>query len=574
MTMLPPRFLPRHVLGHGGMGEVWLAFDQARGEEVAIKVFRPAAGADVAEGRFLFKQEFWTARPLAHPHLVAVHDYGELADGTPYFTMEHVEGRDLAADRPMTEAEVAGWLPGVGAALAFLHAHGYVHGDLKPGNVRVRPDGTPKLMDLGLLTRSGRAGGPIRGTLAYLAPEAIRQGAVDARTDLYALGAVLYHLLAGRPPFAEADTLALLRSHLERRPEPLAAHAPAASPAMQRLVAALLAKDPAERPASVAEALGALGLPAPAEAGARLLASALVGREAATGMLAGPLERPEACRLAFVGPAGAGKSRLLAETRARAQMNGRPTFMAAGRGVCLSASRGISTTFKAVLFDETFARRGELELAGVPSRTQVSPGGRYAGTTVFVSGHSYAQGGFSTRSSVIDLATGQWLVEDLETFTVLRDGREIQSLDFNFWGITFARDERTFYATLGTAGETLLVKGDLTNRTVEVVEGNVECPSLSPDNRRIAFKHREGSGMGPAQWRLWVLDLDTRARTRLAETRGVDDQVQWLDNDRVLYALPAPPDRTPAMDQWAVPADGTGEPMRIVPDAYSAAAVR
>ena len=80
--------------------------------------------------------------------------------------------------------------------------------------------------------------------------------------------------------------------------------------------------------------------------------------------------------------------------------------------------------------------------------------------------------------------------------------------------------------------------------------------------------------MGPAQWRLWVLDLDTRARTRLAETRGVDDQVQWLDNDRVHNALPAPPDRTPAMDQWAVPADGTGEPMRIVPDAYSAAAVR
>lgn len=132
--------------------------------------------------------------------------------------------------------------------------------------------------------------------------------------------------------------------------------------------------------------------------------------------------------------------------------------MAAGQGVCLSANRGLVTTYQAILFDERFTARGQLPLAGIPSRTQVSSDGRLAGITVFVTGHSYAEGGFSTRSSIVDLQTGSWLVEDLEAFTVRRDGRIVRSPDFNFWGVTFARDGRTFYATLGSKTETLLVK--------------------------------------------------------------------------------------------------------------------
>jgi hypothetical protein len=244
--------------------------------------------------------------------------------------------------------------------------------------------------------------------------------------------------------------------------------------------------------------------------------------------------------------------------------------MSAGKGVCLAADRGVFTTYRAVLFDDRFTPRGELPLAGVPSRVQVSPDGRLAGTTVFVSGHAYSDGSFSTRTSIIDLASGKWLVEDLETFTVRRKGQQIQSPDFNFWGVTFARDGRTFYATLGTGGETLLVKGDVEARTIEVLEESVECPSLSPSGRQVAFKQRSGGVTGPVTWRLWVLDLETRKRYPLAETRNVDDQAEWLDDQHVLYALPGSDGRTAIMDEWITPADGSGEPRLFLPEAYSA----
>lgn len=248
--------------------------------------------------------------------------------------------------------------------------------------------------------------------------------------------------------------------------------------------------------------------------------------------------------------------------------------MAAGRGVCLTADRGVITTYGAVLFDESFQQRATLPLAGVPSRTQVAPDGRLAGITVFVTGHSYSGGGFSTRTSLVDLEAGQWLVEDLETFKVLRDGREITSPDFNFWGVTFTHDSRIFYATLGTGGQTFLIKGDVQARTATVIADEVECPSISPDDRRIAFKKRESGGVGPATWRIWVMELDSMRRHALAETRNVDDQVQWLDAERVLYALPGEGQRAAIMDEWTVPADGSGSPELVLSGAFSAGLIR
>ena len=246
--------------------------------------------------------------------------------------------------------------------------------------------------------------------------------------------------------------------------------------------------------------------------------------------------------------------------------------MSGGRGVCLSRRGRFSVQYFAVLFDASFKTAGELEIAGTPSRVQVSPSGRYAGTTVFVAGHAYTDGKFSTRASILDLETRRWLIEDLETLAVRRDGRTIRDIDFNFWGVTFAKDERTYYATLGTGGKTFLVRGDLHTRAVEVIEDDIECPSLSPDDRRVAFKHRTSAGPGPMTWQVWVLDLETRARHPLAETRNVDDQVQWLDDDDVLYSLPGA--KPALMDTWVVPADGSGTPRLFLPSSYSAGVVR
>jgi hypothetical protein len=248
--------------------------------------------------------------------------------------------------------------------------------------------------------------------------------------------------------------------------------------------------------------------------------------------------------------------------------------MASGHGICLAARRGVFTTYEAILFDAEYRPQHTLPLTGVPSRTRISPDGRLAAMTVFESGHSYAAGQFSTRTSIVDFASGDFVVPDLERFTVMRDGQQIQAIDFNFWGVTFTRDDNRFYATLETAGRRYLIEGDVRARQARVIRPDVECPSLSPDGTRIAFKRREGGGLTPVSWRLSVLRLDTLEAWPLGETRSVDDQVEWLDDRDVLYALPAAASGTAATNTWAVPADGSGAPRLVMPDAYSLVVLR
>jgi hypothetical protein len=242
------------------------------------------------------------------------------------------------------------------------------------------------------------------------------------------------------------------------------------------------------------------------------------------------------------------------------------------RGVCLSVSRGAVTSYATIVFDERFQPIHETALAGIPSRVRVSPDGRLGATTSFVSGDSYAADSFSTRTELLDLDTGESL-GSLEQFRAVKDGEPFESVDFNYWGITFATDGRTFYATLGTGGHTYLVRGDVTDRTVTVLRDGVECPSLSPDGRRIAYKKRVPQDDGRIGWRLAVLDLDTLVDHELAETRNIDDQANWLDADTVLYALPVAESGTPTYDTWRVPADGSGTPVRELSGAWSTAVV-
>jgi hypothetical protein len=246
---------------------------------------------------------------------------------------------------------------------------------------------------------------------------------------------------------------------------------------------------------------------------------------------------------------------------------------AAAHGVCLVEGRPLLTSYSAVLFDSSFRPHQTVDLDGIPSRVRVSPNGRLAAITVFVGGHSYADNVFSTATSIVNTETGEFVVENLEEFQVVRDGRPFKEADFNFWGVTFEADSNRFYATLGTGGSSYLIEGEVARRTTRIVRDGVECPSLSPDNTRVAFKKPLRVGATRA-WRLTVLNLQTLEEVPLAETRSVDDQAEWLDDQRVLYGLPKGADASMAADVWVVPSDGTGRPEVFLKDASSPTVVR
>ena len=247
--------------------------------------------------------------------------------------------------------------------------------------------------------------------------------------------------------------------------------------------------------------------------------------------------------------------------------------LAGERGVCLTTDR-FYTTHSIMVFDGAFEPLHRLPLHGVPSRVRLAPDGRLAAVTVFVSGHSYLDEGFSTETSIIDTWSGERRIANLEEIEVRRDGARFQAVDFNFWGVTFAADSDRFYATLATGGTLYLVEGRVSTRRADVLIEGVECPSLSPDQTRIAFKKRVPLGMGFG-WRLHVLDLRSREATPLAELRSVDDQAEWLDDATVLYAMPDRSAPTPLVtDVWRVPADGGGAPERLLKGASSPAVLQ
>ncbi|MEU5953212.1 hypothetical protein [Streptomyces sp. NPDC047525] len=245
-------------------------------------------------------------------------------------------------------------------------------------------------------------------------------------------------------------------------------------------------------------------------------------------------------------------------------------YAAADTALCLQRRPGIPPKSYALVLDRQLREKRRIALTGIPNRARVSASGRMLSWTMFATGDSYAGSSFSTRTSILDIRTG-YLIKNMEEIPLTLDGRRYHSPDVNYWGVTFAEDDNRFYATVSTKGKTYLVQGDMKKWAARALRTNVECPSLSPDNTRLAFKKRVRKGSSDP-WRLYVLDLRTMRERPLAETRNVDDQAAWLDDDTVAYALPGAEGRK--QDIWTARADGKGAPNLLVRGGTSPAAVR
>ncbi|MER6146242.1 protein kinase [Streptomyces sparsogenes] len=255
------RYVVREQLGQGGMAAVYRAHDTGLDRVVAVKVMHGELGRDPSF-RQRFRREAQLAAKLAHPNVVAVHDIGEEPDPggagepMPYLVMEFVGGQSLRerVERGPVGVDEALRITGdVLSGLEASHALGIVHRDIKPANVMLTPDGRVKVMDFGIAravqsAESALTGtGTVLGSAPYMAPEQATGGEVDGRTDLYAVGVMLYQLLSGRLPFEDDSVPTLLFKHVYAEPPALAEAGVHVPPAVQELVTRALAKTPGER---------------------------------------------------------------------------------------------------------------------------------------------------------------------------------------------------------------------------------------------------------------------------------------------------------------------------------------
>jgi eukaryotic-like serine/threonine-protein kinase len=251
------RYRMEALLAAGGMGEVWTARDLLLDRPVAVKVLGWALAADGRAAERL-RREARAAARLEHPNIARVLDLGD-QDGRPYLVMELLEGESLAAriDRAgaMAPAEASRVAAAVADALEAAHRAGVVHRDVKPGNVFLTSDGEVKVLDFGIASAAGEAAlttGDLLGTPAYLAPERVLGHHATPAADTYALGVVLYELLAGRRPFQTGSDMGLAMAHLHARPTPVRLVVPSAPSFLVAACEQAMARDPSARPSAAA----------------------------------------------------------------------------------------------------------------------------------------------------------------------------------------------------------------------------------------------------------------------------------------------------------------------------------
>lgn len=269
ISLLANRYQIGHLIGHGGMANVYMGTDSRLGRQVAIKLMKSQLASDPAF-RTRFRQEAQAAARMADPTIVRVFDAGEESTRdamgnavlVPYIVMEYVEGRmlkDIIAEGPVPPREAVRIAEGILTALEYSHRAGVVHRDIKPGNVMLTHSGQVKVMDFGIARAVSDSAATVAqttailGTAQYFSPEQARGETVDARSDLYSTGVVLFEMLTGRPPFRGESPVAVAYQHVSEPPVPPSVLNPAVSPALDAVTLRALAKNRLDRYQSAAE---------------------------------------------------------------------------------------------------------------------------------------------------------------------------------------------------------------------------------------------------------------------------------------------------------------------------------
>ncbi len=557
------RYVVERQLGRGGMATVYLARDVKHDRYVAHKVLRPEIVAALGPERFLL--EIRLAARLQHPHVLTVFDSGE-SDSYLWFTMAYVEGESLrdrlGRDRSLPPAVAVRIASEAGQALQYAHEHGVVHRDVKPENILLTRDGNTLVADFGI-ARSLETTGPhltatgmVVGTPRYMSPEqAAGAEPVDARSDVYSLGCVLYEMLAGTPPFSGPTVQAVIAKHLTQ-PAPLLVGRAGVSPATAAAVARALAKTPEERFASVAEFVGALGAESadirgsplsrlrrsPARAAGLALAMAailgalvIVGQWLAEGQTGAP------------GSVAPGRERKLSQITVASGVEEWPAWSPDGTRLVYA---GEDEGFKQ-LFVRTLATGEERRLTD-SRRDDIQPVWSPDGRRIaFVRANN-------PRGRLEPSDINGWYFEGGDIWTIEPgSGIESKLVDAAF-GPAWSPDGSRLAFDARWAGPRRIWLADARGRnprqvTADSNEAVVHAGARwSPDGSRLVFRRIEKTN-----WDIAVADLGSSALIRLTNETVPDLDPVWAPDGRHVYFTSA---RGGGLNLWRLPVAPSGAP--------------